>query len=75
MAGRGELTVEHRWSLSELAGWIRSTSFLPAPVLAGQGAAFDADLAGTLGPFAGDGTVHQALNFACELALRPALAG
>jgi hypothetical protein len=34
MAGRREFTVEHRWSLPELAGWIRSTSFLPAPVLA-----------------------------------------
>jgi len=72
MAGRREFTVEHSWSLPELAGWTRSTSFLPAPVLAGQGAAFDADLAGTLAPFAADGTVHQAVGFACELARRPA---
>ena len=72
MAGRCEFTVEHRWGLPELAGWIRSTSFLPAPVLADQGAAFDADLAGTLGPFADDGTVHQAVGFTCELARRAA---
>ena len=72
MAGRCEFTVEHRWSLPELAGWIRSTSFLPAPVLADQGAEFDADLAGALGPFADDGAVHQAVGFACELARRAA---
>jgi hypothetical protein len=74
MAGRCEFTVEYRWSLPEMAGWIRSTSFLPAPVLADQGATFDADLAGTLGPFADDGTVHQAVGFACELARRAAAA-
>jgi hypothetical protein len=31
----------------------------------------DADLAGTLGPFADDGTVHQAVGFVCELGRRP----
>jgi SAM-dependent methyltransferase len=67
VAGRREFIVGHRWSLRELAGYVRSTSFLPAPVLADQGAAFDADLAGTIGPFADDGTVHQAVGFACEL--------
>jgi SAM-dependent methyltransferase len=72
LAGRWDLTVEHRWSLPELAGWIRSTSFLPAPVLADQGTAFDTDLAGTLGPFADGGTVHQAVGFVCELGRRPA---
>jgi SAM-dependent methyltransferase len=72
LAGRWDLTVEHRWSLPELAGWIRSTSFLPAPVLADQGTAFDTDLAGTLGPFADDGTVHQAVGFVCELGRKPA---
>src|SRR5512142_1629001 len=46
--GRHEFAVEHRWSLPELAGNIRSTSFLPASVLGGQAAAFDADLAATL---------------------------
>jgi SAM-dependent methyltransferase len=43
-AGRREFAVGHRWSLPELAGHIRSTSFLPAAVLGGQGAAFDAGL-------------------------------
>jgi SAM-dependent methyltransferase len=74
VAGRREFTVGHRWSLPELAGYVRSTSFLPVPVLADQGAAFDADLAGTIGPFADDGTVRQAVSFACELARKPAQA-
>jgi SAM-dependent methyltransferase len=72
VAGRREFTAGHRWSLPELAGYVRSTSFLPALVLADQGAAFDADLADTLGPFADDGMVHQAVGFACELARRAA---
>jgi hypothetical protein len=71
-AGRREFTVGHRWSLPELAGYVRSTSFLPVPVLAAQGAAFDADLAGTIEPFADDGTVRQAVWFACAVARRPA---
>lgn len=33
VAGRQEFAVEHRWRLPELAGFIRSTSFLPAAVL------------------------------------------
>jgi hypothetical protein len=41
-------------------------------MLADQGQAFDADLAGTIGPFADGGTVHQAVGFACELARKPA---
>ena len=72
LTGRREFTVEHRWSLPELAPWIRSTSFLPAPVLADQGAAFDADVAGTLGPFAGTtARFAQPVSFGCELARKP----
>jgi SAM-dependent methyltransferase len=72
VTGRREFTVEHRWSLPELAGYVRSTSYLPAPVLGDQGASFDADLAAALGSLADDSTVHQAVGFACELARRPA---
>jgi SAM-dependent methyltransferase len=71
VTGRREFTVGHRWSLPELAGYVRSTSALPDPVLADQGAAFDADLADVLGPLAHDGMVHQAVGFACELARKP----
>ncbi|HEY1004868.1 MAG TPA: class I SAM-dependent methyltransferase [Streptosporangiaceae bacterium] len=45
LAGQHEFTVDHNWSLAEIAGYIRSTSFLPATLLGGQAAAFDADLA------------------------------
>jgi SAM-dependent methyltransferase len=78
MAGRYEFTAEHRWSLRELAGYVRSTSVLPASVLAGQGAEFDADLAASVGPFGdgdGDGDAGafpQTVSFAYELARKPA---
>ena len=68
MSGRHEFTVGHRWSLPEPAGHIRSTSFLPDSVLGGQGAAFDADLAATLGPYGG-GTFTETVEFAYELAV------
>jgi len=71
-AGRPEFAVEHQWTLSELAGYVRSTSMLPHPVLGERGAAFDADLADALAPFAEDGSYSQTLNFAFELARKPA---
>jgi hypothetical protein len=58
-AGRREFAVEHRRSLPELAGHIRSTSFLPAAVLGGQSAAFDAGLAAALAPFGDRGTFTE----------------
>jgi ubiquinone/menaquinone biosynthesis C-methylase UbiE len=71
-AGRREFAVEHRWSLPELAGYVRSTSFLPPPVLGDQGAAFDDDLAAAIGPFAAaDGTLPHDVGFAYELARKP----
>jgi hypothetical protein len=71
VAGHEEFTVEHQWRLPELAGFIRSTSFLPAAVLGDQGAAFDADLAAALGPFAEDGAFSETVGFACDLARKP----
>jgi SAM-dependent methyltransferase len=65
IVGQYEFTVEHRWSLPELAGYIRSTSFLPAAVIGDQAAAFDADLAARLGP---DRVFAQTLSFDYELA-------
>jgi ubiquinone/menaquinone biosynthesis C-methylase UbiE len=73
VAGSHEFPVGHRWSLPELAGLIRSTSFLPAAVLGDQGAAFDADLAATLGPYGDGGAFAQTMSFNYELARRPAL--
>ena len=72
VAGNHEFPVGHRWSLPELAGLIRSTSFLPASVLGDQGAAFDADLADTLGPYSDGGAVTETMSFNYELARRPA---
>jgi SAM-dependent methyltransferase len=68
LAGRHEFALEHRWSLPELAGFIRSTSFLPATVLGDQAAAFDADLAAKLGPLSHDGGFTQTVSFAYDLA-------
>ena len=68
VAGSHEFPVEHRWSLPAIAGLIRSTSFLPASVLGDQGAAFDADLAATLGPHGDDGTFSDTMSFIYELA-------
>lgn len=72
VAGRREFPVEHRWSLPDLAGYVRSTSFLPAAVLGDQAAAFDADLVASLGPYSNGGTFTQNANCACELARKPA---
>jgi len=66
-----EFAVEHRWSLGELAGFIRSTSVLPPSVLGGQGAAFDADLAAALAPFAKDGAFPETVSFAYDSARKP----
>ena len=72
VAGRREFSIEHRWSLPELAGYVRSTSFLPAAVLGDQAAAFDADLAAGLGPHSNSGAFTQTVSFAYELARKPA---
>jgi SAM-dependent methyltransferase len=68
VAGHHEFAAEHRWGLPELAGFIRSTSFLPASVLGGQAAAFDADLAASLGPYSDGGGFTDNVSFVYELA-------
>ena len=69
--GRQEFSREQRWSPLELAGLIRSTSFLSAPVLGDQGSAFDADLAAALRPYAEGGVYAETVSFAYELARKP----
>jgi hypothetical protein len=67
-----EFPVEHRWTLAELAGYVRSTSFLPPSVLGDHGAAFDDDLAAAIGPFAdADGAFPHNVGFAYDLARKP----
>ena len=71
VVGRQEFGREQRWSLLELAGLVRSTSFLSASVLGEQGAAFDADLAEALRPHAEGGVYAETVSFAYELARKP----
>ena len=71
LAGRHEFAIEHRWTLPELAGLIRSTSFLPAAVLGDQAAAFDADLAARLSHHSDDGAFTETASFVYELARKP----
>lgn len=71
-AGRYEFTSAHRWTIQELAGFARSTSFLPPSVLGDQAAAFDASLASALGPYAEGGYLTATISFAYELARKPA---
>jgi SAM-dependent methyltransferase len=72
MAGHQEFAVGHQWRLPDLAGFIRSTSFLPASVLGDHEAAFDADLAAALRPFGQDDMFTETVSFAYDLARKPA---
>lgn len=71
IVGRHALAIEHHWSLEELAGHIRSTSFLPPAVLRDRAAEFDADLAASLRPFNDDGVFTETVSFAYDLARKP----
>ncbi|QYN18947.1 class I SAM-dependent methyltransferase [Amycolatopsis sp. DSM 110486] len=72
IAGRHAFTVEHHWSLAELAGHIRSTSFLPPAVLRDRAEEFDADLAASLRPHSDSGIFTENVSFAYDLARKPA---
>jgi SAM-dependent methyltransferase len=72
LIGRHALTIVHHWSLAELAGHIRSTSFLPPAVLGDRAAEFDADLAASLRPHNNGGVFAQTVSFAYDLARKPA---
>lgn len=71
VVGRHTFTVEHEWTLAELAGHIRSTSFLPPAVLGDRSAEFDAGLAADLLPHGDDGRFTEAVSFAYDLARKP----
>ncbi|WP_338681508.1 hypothetical protein QD712_03025 [Streptomyces acidiscabies] len=70
-AARHEFAVEHRWTVEELAGHVRSTSFLPPSVLAGRATEFDGDLMTVLSPYATDGHLTETVSFAYDLARKP----
>ena len=71
LAGPRQFAIEHRWTLPELAGLIRSTSFLPAAVLGDQAGAFDAQLAVRLGPHSDASAFTETVSFFYELAQKP----
>jgi SAM-dependent methyltransferase len=71
-AERHRFAVEHRWTTDELAGHVRSTSFLPPSVLADRAADFDADLSAELSPYMIDGSLTETVSFAYDLARKPA---
>ncbi|MFM9610803.1 class I SAM-dependent methyltransferase [Streptomyces niveiscabiei] len=73
-AVRHEFAVEHRWTLGELAGHVRSTSFLPPSVLGDRAAEFDGDLMAVLSPYTVDGHLTETVSFAYDLARRPGVA-
>ncbi|MFF1637589.1 class I SAM-dependent methyltransferase [Streptomyces sp. NPDC058246] len=73
-AGRHTFSVEHHWTIRELAGFIRSTSFLPPSVLAEHAAEFDADLTAELGRQTVNDRLTETVGFAYELARRPTAA-
>jgi SAM-dependent methyltransferase len=70
-AGRYEFWAEHSWTIGELAGHIRSTSVLAAPVLASHAAEFDADLNAVLSHHGAGGRLTETVSFAYELARKP----
>jgi SAM-dependent methyltransferase len=70
-ASTQQFDITHRWTLPELAGLIRSTSFLPAAVLGDQATAFDADLAASLRHHSHNGTFTETVSFAYHLAQKP----
>ncbi|MET8955765.1 class I SAM-dependent methyltransferase [Streptomyces sp. NPDC004393] len=74
LAGRHEFSGDHPWTIRELAGHIRSTSFLPPPVLADRADEFVADLATELGPHAAHRRLSETVSFAYELARKPTCA-
>ncbi|MBP5935184.1 class I SAM-dependent methyltransferase [Streptomyces sp. LBUM 1476] len=68
---RHEFAVEYRWTVEELAGHVRSTSFLPPSVLADRATEFDGDLMTVLSPYATDGHLTETVSFAYDLARKP----
>jgi SAM-dependent methyltransferase len=64
--------TEHSWSIDELVGLVRSTSFLSGAVLGDQADQFVADLTAELATFTTSTTFTDSVDFAYQLARRPA---
>jgi hypothetical protein len=70
--GRYEFRIEHHWTVTELAGFAYSTSFLAAPVFGERSAEFEADLANHLEPHLHEGALVDQVSFAYDLFRKPA---
>ncbi len=70
-AGRRTFEVEHRWTVPELAGFVYSTSFLPAPVFGDRAPEFEAELANELTPHLREGALLARVSYAYDLARKP----
>jgi hypothetical protein len=64
-------TARH-WSVDELIGFVYSTSFLPRPLLGEHAERFERDLRRALCGFEARGALSETIDFAFELARRPA---
>ena len=62
----------HGWSVEELIGLVYSTSFLPRVVLGDRAELFERDLRRELGGFEARNELNETIDFAYELARRPA---
>jgi hypothetical protein len=60
------------WTADALIGFVYSTSFLPRPVLGEHACGFANDLRRELAGFAAGSTLRETIDFAYELARRPA---
>jgi ubiquinone/menaquinone biosynthesis C-methylase UbiE len=71
VTGKHRFAVEQEWTVADLCGLVRSTSFLSAPVLADRADEFDADLAAIMTQYGQDGVLTEAASYECELARKP----
>ena len=70
LVAQPEFSVEHRWTVPELAGFARSLSVLPTDALEDHAAAFDQSLAAELAPYAEDGYLTETVSFTYDLAVK-----
>jgi SAM-dependent methyltransferase len=70
--GRFGFEAEHRWTVPELAGFVSSTSFLPAPVVGDRAAEFEEELALALAADLRGGLLVNTASYAYDLVRKPA---
>jgi len=69
--GRHEFHIEHRWTITELAGFVYSTSFLAGPLFGDRAPEFEADLANRLDSHLHNGALVEEVSFAYDLVRKP----